>query len=93
MKSGNASILCLASAAALVTAGCIEGGSDVGLISIDKALTSAPSGALMPFGGQDETCVAVVGGRLQVAACGAANETYRSSVRRFKRARDCVWNY
>jgi len=34
------------------------------------------TGALMPFGGQDETCLATVDGNLQVAACGDSNHAF-----------------
>ncbi len=49
---------------------------DVELESTRSALTHTMSGALMPFGGQDGTCVAVVGGGLQVASCGGGGETF-----------------
>jgi hypothetical protein len=51
-----------------------DGGANSDADGGDGSLTTGVGSALMPFGGLDGTCVAVVGGGLQVAACGDSNE-------------------
>jgi hypothetical protein len=73
LRSQVSSVGCVTALVILLPIAC--GGPPPEQVTVQVgALTTSPSGALMPFGGANATCVAAVGNQLQIAACGGQGQ-------------------